>query len=46
MVEDLREQHEIKPVIEPASLKYDFELIHNKYFVLKSGVDIYYYNLI
>ena len=36
----------MKPVVEAASLKYDFELIHNKYFVLKAGTDIYYFNII
>lgn len=31
---------------EEASMKYDYEILHNSYFVFKSGVDIYYYSLL
>ena len=31
---------------EEASMKYDYEILHNSYFVFKSGVDIFYYSLL
>ncbi len=27
-------------------MRFDYEILHNSYFVFKDGVDIYYYNLL
>ena len=31
---------------EEAGLRYDFEILHNKYLVFKCGVSLYYFNLL
>ena len=31
---------------EEPSLRFDFEILHNTYFVFKDGIDIYYFNML
>ncbi|CDW75982.1 UNKNOWN [Stylonychia lemnae] len=45
-LEEIKEQYDLKPILEAPQLRYDFELIHHKYLILKAGTDIYFYNFV
>eukprot|EP00347_Sterkiella_histriomuscorum_P019266 403342303 len=44
--EDRVDEYQIKSIIEDASMRFDFELLHEKYLVVKNLTDIYVCNLL